>query len=204
MFTKSDKRSPRQIRHLDFISQFTADIRHVQGSLNPVADALSRIELSQLLSSDTPPVLNFEDMALAQGDCKFLTEETPTLSLHLVQLSIPNSSLTIYCDTSTGTPHPVVPPSFCRTVFDSLHSLSHPGVRATIKLISSRFIWPKMRSDIKLWSRTCLPCQMSKVHKHIVSPVGNFPPTTARFDKVHIDIVGPLLHLKVLHIYSHV
>ena len=154
-----------------------------------MADALSRIELNQLLSSDTPPVLNFEDMALAQGDCKFLTKETPTLSLHLVQLSIPNSSLTIYCDT---TPRPVVLPSFRRTVFDSLHSLSHPGIRATIKLISSRFVWPKMRSDIKLWSRTCLPCQMSKVHKHIVSPVGNFPPTTARFDKVHIDIVGPL------------
>ena len=192
MFTKSDKRSPRQIRHLDFISQFTTDIRHVQGPLNPVADALSRIELNQLLSSDTPPVLNFEDMAQAQGDCKFLTEETPTLSLHLVQLSIPNSSLTIYCDTSTGTPRPVVPPSFRRTVFDSLHSLSHPGVRATIKLISSRFVWPRMRSDIKLWSHTCLPCQKSKVHKHIVSPVGNFPPTTARFDKVHIDIVGPL------------
>ena len=201
MFTKSDKRSPHQIRHLDVISQFTTDIRHVQGSLNPVADALSRIELSQLLSSDTPPVLNFEDMALAQGDCKFLTEETPTLSLHLVQLSIPNSSLTIYCDTSTGTPCPVVPPSFRHTVFDSLHSLSHPGVRATIKLISSRFVWPKMRSNIKLWSRTCLPCQMSKVHKHIVSPVCNFPPILTRFISI---LWGHFLHLKVLRIYSHV
>ena len=41
--TKSDKYSPRQLRHLDFISQFTTDIRHVQGHLNPVADALSRV-----------------------------------------------------------------------------------------------------------------------------------------------------------------
>ena len=37
-----DKYTPRQTRHLDFISQFTADIRHVHGYANPVADALSR------------------------------------------------------------------------------------------------------------------------------------------------------------------
>uniref|UniRef100_A0A1X7UDQ5 Uncharacterized protein n=1 Tax=Amphimedon queenslandica TaxID=400682 RepID=A0A1X7UDQ5_AMPQE len=81
MFTKSDKRSPCQCRHLDFISQFTTNIRHVHGPLNPVADALSHIELYQLSSSDTPPVIKFEDMALAQGDCQFLSEETPTLSI---------------------------------------------------------------------------------------------------------------------------
>ena len=35
--------SPREIRHLDFISQFTTDIRHVNLKENTVADALSRI-----------------------------------------------------------------------------------------------------------------------------------------------------------------
>ena len=192
MFTKSDKRSPRQSRHLAFISQFTTDIRHVHGPLNSVADALSRIELNLLSSLGTPPVINFEDMALVQGDCQFLSEETPTLSLHLEQFPIPHSNLSLYCDTSKGTPRPVVPPSFRRTVFDSLHSLSHPGIRSTVKLISSRFVWPRMASDIKAWSRSCLPCQRSKVNTHIVSPVGTFPSSTTRFDNIHIDIVGPL------------
>ena len=45
---RSDRHSPRQIRHLDFILQFTADIRHVKGSANPVADALSRINIYNL------------------------------------------------------------------------------------------------------------------------------------------------------------
>ena len=49
--TKSEKYSPRQLRHLDFISQFTTDICHMQGHLNPVADALSRVELSAIESS---------------------------------------------------------------------------------------------------------------------------------------------------------
>ena len=40
--TSSAERSPRQTRHLSFISEFTTDIRHLAGSQNVVADALSR------------------------------------------------------------------------------------------------------------------------------------------------------------------
>ena len=41
--TPSARHTPRQIRRLDYISQFTTDIRHVSGADNPAADALSRI-----------------------------------------------------------------------------------------------------------------------------------------------------------------
>ncbi|GFV37638.1 retrovirus-related Pol polyprotein from transposon 17.6 [Trichonephila clavipes] len=40
---KSDKCSPRQIRPLDFISQFTTNIVHIPGSDNIAADVLSRV-----------------------------------------------------------------------------------------------------------------------------------------------------------------
>ncbi|CAH8437213.1 unnamed protein product, partial [Heterobilharzia americana] len=39
---KHDNYSPREIRHLEFISQFTSDIRYIKGSKNEAADALSR------------------------------------------------------------------------------------------------------------------------------------------------------------------
>lgn len=39
---RSDRCSPRQIRHLEFISQFSTDIRHISGTHNVVADAMSR------------------------------------------------------------------------------------------------------------------------------------------------------------------
>lgn len=42
---KLDKAAPRQIRQLDFSGQFTTDIRHISGSDNVVADALSRINI---------------------------------------------------------------------------------------------------------------------------------------------------------------
>ena len=42
---KRDKCSSRQLNYLDFISQFTTDIRHISGQENIVADALSRVKV---------------------------------------------------------------------------------------------------------------------------------------------------------------
>nr|VZI47906.1 unnamed protein product [Spirometra erinaceieuropaei] len=47
---KPDRYSPRQVRHLDYISQFTADIRYIRGSDNVVADALSRPDINTFTS----------------------------------------------------------------------------------------------------------------------------------------------------------
>ena len=127
---KSEKHSPRQLRHLDFIAQFTNDIRHIQGSLNPVADALSRIELNTVQSSSMPTI-DLEALAMAQDNCDFLLEESPHHSLNLHPFPLPHSTHSITCDVSHGTPCPVVPPSFRRAIFDAFHGLSHPGIRAT-------------------------------------------------------------------------
>jgi len=56
---KRDKCSPHQFNHLDFISQFTTDIRHISGQGNVVADAISRVEVI------TAPVTH-EALAAAQ------------------------------------------------------------------------------------------------------------------------------------------
>ena len=146
------------------------------------------------------PIIDFEAMASAQDNCKFLTHDTPQLSLSLQHFPLPHSSNTIICDVSTGQPRPVVPPAYRRPIFRSLHCLSHPGVRASQKLITSRFVWPKMKSDIKHWTQSCLSCQLSKVHRHTLSPLSSFPVPDARFDNVHIDIVGPL---PISHGYSY-
>jgi hypothetical protein len=58
---KRDKCSPRQFNHIDFISQFTTDIRHISGQDNIVAYALSRVE------TITAPVTH-DALAAAQDD----------------------------------------------------------------------------------------------------------------------------------------
>ncbi|XP_017302025.1 uncharacterized protein LOC103515183 [Diaphorina citri] len=101
-------------------------------------------------------------------------------------------NIELYCDTSTGVPRPYVPSNFRRALFSQLHELSHPGGRASVHLVCSRFVWPNMKKDIKLWVRQCHKCQISKVHKHERSPLVHFLVPDERFAHVHIDIVGPL------------
>ena len=50
----SAEKSPRQTRHLSYISEFTTDIRHVAGEANVVADLLSRSPACLLYTSPSP------------------------------------------------------------------------------------------------------------------------------------------------------
>ena len=49
-----------------------------------------------------------------------------------------------------------------------------------------------MNKDIRRWAKTCMKCQRSKIHWHTVTSLSTFATPDARFDMVHIDIVGPL------------
>ena len=111
---------------------------------------------------------------------------------YVFTLSLPASTSTLICDISTGTPCPIVPLSLRRTVFNALHLLSHPGVQVTEWLITQEYVWSGMKKDIKVWTRTCQPCQRLKIQRHTTTPFGTFPTPDAHFNQVHIDIVGPL------------
>ena len=187
---KQDRYSPREIRHLDYVSQFTTDIRHVKGTDNVVADALSRIELNAI--SNSSPSLDYAIVAEHQQDDEELKQLYSNPSIELQSFPAPDANTDVVCDVSTGQPRPFIPLKFRRTVFDDLHNLSHPGIRATQRLITERYFWLGMNKDVRQWSQTCIPCQKSKVHRHIAAPLGTFATPDARFDHVHIDIVGPL------------
>ena len=185
--SRPDRYSPREIRHLDFISQYTTDIRHISGRDNVVADALSR----RINALSTSPV-DFTSIASAQRHDEKLQELRNSSMFNFQEVPLPTSEGIITCDISTGTARPYIPPQHRRAIFDSLHSLSHPGIRATQRLITQRFIWPNINQDVRNWCQSCLKCQQVKVHRHIKSPIGTFPATTARFQHIHMDIVGPL------------
>ncbi|CAI2734883.1 unnamed protein product [Schistosoma spindalis] len=186
--TSYDKHSPREARQLDYISQFTTDIQFIKGSSNIVADALSRKDINMIVHND----ISLETLAKLQVDDAELKACQEKSNLNLKPIPMPFSDTFIMCDTSTGNNRPFVPYACRREIFRHLHGLSHPGIRATTKLITERFVWPKINSDIKRWTRSCLQCQRSKIQKHTVSPVGKFPLPDKRFQHIHLDIVGPL------------
>ena len=181
--------SPRETRHLDFISQFTSDIRHVKGKDNPVADALSRMDVNAVT---VPPLhIDYALIATAQQNDPDLSQLNST-SLHLQALPLPDSTDTILCDMSTASPRPYIPKHFRHIIFDQFHNHAHPGIRATQRLLTDRFVWPGINRDIRQWAKSCIPCQRAKIHRHTVTPLGTFNTPDARFDHIHLDIVGPL------------
>ncbi|CAI2737064.1 unnamed protein product [Dicrocoelium dendriticum] len=183
-----DKYSPREIRQLDYISQFSTDIRHVAGNQNVVADTLSRPGV------DCVSAIDLHQMAKAQKTESSESFSSPSEKFSLVLKPLPlyTHPGTIECDVSTHVPRPLVPPSMRRQVFETFHNVSHPGIRQSIRLISERYVWPNMNRDIKEWAANCLSCQRSKVIRHTRSPFGTFSNPDARFAHVHLDIVGPL------------
>ena len=111
-------------------------------------------------------------------------------SLFVVSVPFQNSS--VYCDVSSGTLLPLVPVSLLHQLFLSLHGISHPGVRASRRLLSSRFVWPCLAKDVGLWARSCLRCQQSKIQSHVRSSVPSNQVPGRRFSHMHLDLMGPL------------
>lgn len=191
LFSNSTRYSPRQLRHLDYISQFTSDIRHVKGKDNPVADALSRIDIQAV--HQLPPSTDFTAIAAAQQSDQELQQlRSTSTSLNFTDVPLPGTDYVLVCDQSTGKPRPYIPSTFRYSLFETLHSLSHPGIRATQHLLTSNYVWPNINTDVRKWTRNCLQCQRNKVHRHVTTPLSTFTTPDARFDHVHVDIVGPL------------
>ncbi|BES93979.1 multicellular organismal development [Nesidiocoris tenuis] len=185
---RPEKASPRQLRQLDYISQFTTDVRHVPGSKNIPADICSRIASISLQTA-----ISLQDIATAQLSCEELEHfrKSKNSSLVLQDLALDDGTL-VTCDSSTGKLRPFVPPDFRRRIFDSLHNLSHPGIAATVALVQSRFCWPSLKRDVSSWAKSCIGCQRAKTWRHTSTPVGSYPPVDRRFSHINVDIVGPL------------
>ena len=114
-------------------------------------------------------------------------------SLDLKYVTIPGTEKQLLGDTSQGQFRPLVPQALRKKVFETLHFLSHPGIKASQKLISQRFVWPGMRLDVKGFVNNCIACQQqTKIHRHNRAPLQDFKLPDKRFQAVHLDLVGPL------------
>ena len=131
-------------------------------------------------------------MAADQEASEVQAYRTAITNLRLEDISIGNSNVSLLCDVSTGRPWPIVPTSWRRRVFDAIHGLSHPSIRATRKLIASKFVWHGLKKQVGLWTKQCLACQKAKIQRHIKAPIIFYLPPSKCFDCANIDIVGSL------------
>ncbi|GIX73007.1 reverse transcriptase [Caerostris darwini] len=109
-----------------------------------------------------------------------------------------------YCDVVSNRIRTFVSEVDRKKVLSSLHSISDPGIKATVKLMEERNVWPGIKADARTWAQQCLACQRWKVTRHTQSKLGAFIPSNARFEHVHIDIADPCLLQKVFAIVLYV
>ncbi|BHF74690.1 hypothetical protein SprV_0501777700 [Sparganum proliferum] len=184
--SRPDKLNPREIRQLDYISQFTSDTRHVDRSISGMAGALPRPSIAHLQLS---PGIDLAEMAAEQRRvCSPCDDDVSELRLQDLPLTTRNG--TILCDVSTTSHRPFVPPSLRCKVFFSLRHLSHPGSRATNNLFSDRFVWPGMHKDLTALIRACFGCQRNKVQQHNKAPIGTFGCTVRSCPPGHLATFG--------------
>ncbi|XP_029171594.1 uncharacterized protein K02A2.6-like [Nylanderia fulva] len=46
-----------------------------------------------------------------------------------------------------------------------------------------------MNVDCRSWARACVPCQRSKISRHVSAPLGKFAVPSNRFEHIHLDII---------------
>jgi hypothetical protein len=170
--------SARQQRHLACISEFTTDLRHTPDAENVVADALSRpptvmsVPVAGLPVHSIPPLslpseppwqpasptpvteaqpIDFLELSFAQPSCPDVQTMLVSPSLSVVSKKIGTAE--VLGDVSTGVFRPLLPARFRSAAVLSLHNIHHPGVKASRRLISASFCWPKMGVFVSFGSK---------------------------------------------------
>jgi hypothetical protein len=198
--------SPRQQCHLAFISEFNVEMLYLPGLKNVAPIFLSCPSPSPPRSAETVTAsaaadpVNFEAMAAKQTAAQkhsacSVAHPSNWLSAH----QVPNASLAMF--QQAFLPH--CSPKFRKDIFFYFFpQISHPGRLASQHMVSSRFVWRGLASDITTWSRACLHCQQAKIHHHMRMQPQPVAIPQRRFSHHHIDLVGPLQYIGGFNLFS--
>jgi hypothetical protein len=134
--------------------------------------------------------VDFEEIAAEQNRCPETQRLLGGTSLKLVFRQ--TGAQRLAGDISTGNFRPIVLLKFRKDIFAHFHNVAHPGRLASRRIISSRFVWRGLSSNVTAWARGCLACQRGKIHRHTRLTPQPIPIPQRRFSHLHVDLVSPL------------
>lgn len=184
---KPEKASGRQLRQLAYISQFNVNIVHISGNENVVADTLSRINEIQMPSTLSPEIIA-EEQSKDEELRRLINDDNISLQLQEIQVDV-LKDISIFCDVSSGIVRPYIPATLRRTAFKTVHGLSHPSIKSTIKGMVAKYVWPGIRKEVKEWAKTCTECQRAKIQRHNKLQPKHITVPDSRFNHIHIDLI---------------
>uniref|UniRef100_A0A5S6QCG5 RNA-directed DNA polymerase n=1 Tax=Trichuris muris TaxID=70415 RepID=A0A5S6QCG5_TRIMR len=210
-----DRASLRIARWSMKLMEFNYDIKYKPGSANSVADALSRLPVEKEPTNleheedvvayirKEIPAVNSSELAEATSKCPVLSEVSryiqegwPENSKNLNAALIPffrvRSELTTQNGVIRGTARVIVP-SALQGSFLALAHESHQGIVRTKARLRQLFWWPGLDREVEMFVRNCTICQtLDKTAVQYRTPLTPVPLQNAAWEKVAIDIVGPL------------
>lgn len=102
-----------------------------------------------------------------------------------------NIQLTIYLNSIMTITNKNDISQLIREYHDSLVG-GHTGYKRTIDRLKENYYWPNMKSDIKNYVQTCDACQRNKNTRKTRMPMVITTTSRKPFEKIFLDIVGPL------------
>jgi len=178
------------------LQEYDMEIVYKPGVTNQNADCLSRTPINTISTSyslGTPSIfLVREEWAAAQANDSYCLQKRKLIG----KSSGPNAIVILENGLLGTYDGRLLAPKILRQEILKLyhdHKLAgHLGIAKTLAKIKNRFKWPKMHSDIVNYVRTCLSCAKRKATGKTTAPLKPLPITDYPFERVSLDVIGPL------------
>ncbi|KAL0183738.1 hypothetical protein M9458_019434, partial [Cirrhinus mrigala] len=182
-YLRSAKRlNHRQARWAFFFTRFDFSVTYRPGSKNTKADALSRLYEAEYQPLSPDPILP-ATLIVAPVQWDIITEVTESQATDPPPADCPSDKL-------------YVPQPLRERVLQLIHnnpSSGHPGITATLQLVSQKFWWSTLRIDTINYVRNCETCCITKPSKQLPAGLLQPLPTPQRpWSHIAIDFVTDL------------
>lgn len=197
----------RTIRLLQKISEFDYEVVYKKGKENSGADCLSRIPLTQDDIEGNESVNTALNDEFGKEDCLVVTRNQARNDMMNDANKVRKSKESCSSESSedegaTDDPESmeeareaIVDPAERQTLMQDFHSSvlgGHFGVAKTYGRMKEKYFWKGMKEDISNFIKKCEKCQLAKTKRHTKMPLVITDTSLKPFDKIFIDIVGPL------------
>ena len=196
--------SRRQVRWMEFLSQYDASIKYLPGEKNCVADALSRMPPSPLLNVASilkgPKTRSTSSKLDLDTDLLKIIKDGYKTDPFVAKLTSASAGMDMIREENGFwfiKDRLIIPDikHVRELLFRLAHdTLGHFGSAKSFGSLRDSFYWPYMRRDLETaYIPSCADCQRNKEStSKPIGPLHPLPIPDARGDSVAIDFIGPL------------